>query len=85
MGNYKVDIKTFNKIKEKIEQYRSLGHICKKVKCLETGQVFKNANDACRWVEFVREVYFCHKDLIKQCCRGKQKTSYGYHWEFVKD
>ena len=23
--------------------------------------------------------------VIKQCCRGKQKTSYGYHWEWVNE
>ena len=85
MGKYKVDIKKFNKIKEKIEEYKSVGYPSKKVKCIETGQIFKNASEACRWVEFVREGGFCNKDLIKQCCRGKQKTSYGYHWEFVKD
>lgn len=83
MGKYKVDIKKFNKIREKIEKYKSEGYPSKKIRCIETGQIFKNATAACRWVEFVREVDFCHKDLIKQCCRGKQKTSYGYHWEFV--
>jgi len=28
---------------------------------------------------------YCNLDLIKQCCRGKQKTSYGYHWEWVNE
>lgn len=85
MGKYKVDLKKFNRIKEKIEKYKSEGYPSKQIRCIETGQVFKNATAACRWVEYVREVGFCHKDLIKQCCRGKQKTSYGYHWEFVND
>lgn len=85
MGNYRVDIKRFNKIKESVEKYRSIGHICKKVRCIETGAVFENAREAARWVEFVREMRYCHCDLIKQCCRGKQKTSYGYHWEFVNE
>ena len=86
MGNYKVSEEHFNKIKEKIEEYRSIGHICKKIRCIETGQVFENARKASRWVSYVKENLYnsCNSDLIKQCCRGKQKTSYGYHWEFVK-
>ena len=83
MGNYKVEEKQFNKIKEKIEKYRSIGHTCRNVKCVETGQIFENARKASEWVAFVKENYYCSSDQIKQCCRGKQKTSYGYHWEFV--
>ncbi len=37
-----------------------------------------------KWAAFVHECYYCNSSLIKQACRGKQKTSYGYHWEFVK-
>ena len=83
MGKYKVEEEQFNQIKEKVEQYRSIGHTCKKVRCIETGQVFENAKMASRWVSEIRENYYCSSDQIKQCCRGKQKTSYGYHWEFV--
>jgi len=43
MGNYKVSEKQFNKVVERVEPYRSVGYICKKVKCIETGQVFENA------------------------------------------
>ena len=87
MGNYKVSEETFNKIKDRIEEYRSIGHICKKIRCIETGQIFENAKMASRWVSYVKENFYnrCNSDLIKQCCRGKQKTSYGYHWEFVKE
>lgn len=84
MGNYKVSEKQFNKVIERVEPYRSVGYICKKVKCIETGQVFENARKAAEWTSFVKENFYCDSDLIKQCCRGKQKTSYGYHWEFVK-
>ena len=83
MGNYKVSEKQFNKVIERVEPYRSVGYICKKVKCIETGQFFENARKASEWVAFVKENYYCSSDQIKQCCRGKQKTSYGYHWEFV--
>jgi hypothetical protein len=87
MGKYKVDLKQFNKVREKIEKYKSIGHICKNVRCIETGQIFETAKAASRWLSYVKENYYnkFNPDLIKQCCRGKQKTSYGYHWEFVKD
>ena len=59
MGKYKVEEEQFNQIKEKVEQYRSIGHTCKKVRCIETGQVFENAKMASRWVSEIRENYYC--------------------------
>lgn len=85
MGTYKIPEKMYEKIKYEIEQYHSLGYPSKKVRCIETGQIFENAGIAAKWVAFAREESYCNLDLIKQCCRGKQKTSYGYHWEWVNE
>lgn len=85
MGTYKLPEEMFNSIKTDIEQYRSFGYPSKKVRCIETGQIFENAGIAAKWAAFVRERNYCDQDLIKQCCRGKQKTSYGYHWEWVNE
>ncbi|MGN0004531.1 MAG: hypothetical protein ACI37Z_00930 [Candidatus Gastranaerophilaceae bacterium] len=85
MGTYKVPKKMFDKIKSEIEQYQSFGAISKKIRCIETDKVFKNAREAAHWVAFVKERNICSMDLIKQCCRAKQKTSYGYHWEWVNE
>lgn len=85
MGTYKVPKEMFEKIKSEIEQYHSTGISPKKVRCIETGKVFENAGVAAKWASFVRERSFCQPNLIKQCCRGKQKTSYGYHWEWVNE
>lgn len=85
MGTYKIPEKMYEKIKSEIEQYHSLGYPSKKVRCIETGQIFENAGIAAKWVAFAREESYCNLDLIKQCCRGKQKTSYGYHWEWVNE
>lgn len=85
MGTYKVPEKKFEEIKSDIEKYHSVGTPSKKVRCVETGQIFENAGVAAKWAAYVRERSFCQQDLIKQCCRGKQKTSYGYHWEFVNE
>ena len=83
MGNYKIDEKRFNKIRDKVEPYRSIGHICKNVRCIETGQIFENARKAAEWVAYVQERGYCHTDLIKRACR-KKGTCFGYHWEFTK-
>lgn len=85
MGTYKVPQKMLEKIKADIEKFRSVGALCKKVRCIETGQIFENAHMAAKWAAFAQERSYCDFDLIKQCCRGKQKTSYGYHWEFVNE
>ena len=82
MGNYKVDEKQFNQIKEKIDPFRSYGIPPKKVKCIETGEIFESARAASRWLEFAREISYCNMDLIKRACR-KKGTCFGYHWEFV--
>lgn len=84
MGNYKVDEKMFSKIKEKIEPFRSYGIPPKKVKCIETGQIFESTRDASHWLEFIREINYCNMDLIKRACR-KKGTCFGYHWEFVEE
>lgn len=48
----------------------------KKVVCLETGQIFGSIRDAEQW---------CGKIGVSNCCRGKSKTSGGYHWMYLDD
>lgn len=45
-----------------------------KVLCVETGKIFDTVQDACEW---------CGRKCVSQCCRGKQKTAGGYHWQYV--
>ena len=45
----------------------------KKVICIETGQVFKSVKEA---QDFVNSTH------ISECCRGKLKTTAGYHWAY---
>lgn len=82
---YKVSRKIFDTLKKYLEPFRSLQTKAKKIKCIETGQIFNSAREASHWVEFVRETTYCDMNLIKLACKGKQKTSYGYHWEFVEE
>lgn len=48
----------------------------RKVICLETKQVFVCIKDAVDW---------CGQGGVGACCRGKTKTSGGYHWQFLDD
>lgn len=83
INNYEHKQKHFFEIKQKIDKYRSLPEPKKKVRCVETGEIFESAREASKWVEFVREIDYCHHDYIKLVCKGKHKTCFGYHWEFV--
>ena len=85
MGTYKLNQKQTNTLIKKIEKYRSLPEPKKKIRCIETGQIFESARDAAEWVEFVREIDYCRADYIKLVCKGKHKTCFGYHWEFAKE
>ena len=83
IGSYKISSQIFSLIIKKIKSFRSLQEQSKKIICIETGMVFENARAAAKWTAFVRESYYCNMDLIKRCCRGCQKTAYGYHWELI--
>lgn len=51
--------------------------LCKKVICLETGEIFKSASEAAR-------VYKgSGNSNISACCRGTRKTAGGYHWKYL--
>lgn len=47
------------------------------VKCLETGVVYASTRD------IERQLGFLHNS-ISQCCRGRYKQAYGYHWKYVE-
>ena len=84
MGSYKISSEMFILLMEKIKPFRSLQEQSKKVRCIETGKIFENARAASNWTAFVGENY-CSIDTIRLCCRGCQKTAYGYHWEYVSE
>lgn len=48
----------------------------KPVKCVETGKIYKNAEEAKRILNIIN----AH---INDCCNGKRKVAGGYHWEFM--
>ena len=48
----------------------------KKVRCLETSEIFDCIKYAC-------EAYSLDKHQIIDCCKGRKETAGGYHWEYV--
>lgn len=49
----------------------------KKVKCIDTGKIYPSASEVQRQLGFA-------KSNICNCCRGKYKQAYGYHWSYVE-
>ena len=51
---------------------------CKKVYCVELGKVFESAKLAAMQLGL-------SDSNIAKCCKGKYKTTGGYHWEYADD
>ncbi len=56
-----------------------LNHDEKKVRCIETGEVYKSLSIA---AEHMGKEKYRSSD-ISAVCRGVRKSAWGYHWEFV--
>lgn len=57
---------------------RAAKALWKKVRCIETGEVFNSQKEAA-------EKYGLSQGNISRVCRGKAKTTGGYRWEFVTE
>lgn len=82
---YRVSEKMFQQIKNKLAPYRSIAPRPKKVKCIETGEIFESANNAKCWL--IRTGITDNPSAdggIKKVCKGNQTSSYGYHWQFIE-
>lgn len=55
---------------------RNNNHRKKPIRCVETGEEYVSSCEAGRVTGF-------DSSHIIACCNGKQKTAYGYHWEFI--
>lgn len=51
----------------------------KKVKCIETGEVYSSALQASKAVKLKSS------SGISKCCNGERKTAGGFHWTYVKE
>ena len=64
--------------KQKMREHHRGGSNSKKVRCVETNQVFESINAAARHINK-------NKKLISNCCNKVPhfNTAGGYHWEFI--
>ena len=46
------------------------------VMCIETGEIFSSAREACRKNDALPSCICC-------CCKGKQHTAGGFHWKYA--
>ena len=49
-----------------------------KVKCIELDKVFDSAQDAALWLNKING-----RTSITACCKGKQKSAFGYIWKYL--
>lgn len=80
---YRINERLFYMLETSLEKFRSTSPQARKIRCVETGQIFESARKASNWVEFVLETNYCDFNLIKAACKRQNGKSYGYHWEFV--
>lgn len=63
---------------ETIKLMRENSKSSKKVLCVELNKIFNSVSDANEYFNKDRK-----SDNIGCCARGKTKTAYGYHWEYI--
>lgn len=49
----------------------------KKVRCVETGEVFESGTEVCK-------KFNVHDSNLSKCLKGKRHTTGGYHWEYAE-
>ena len=84
VGRYKLDEDLFNEYKKQLEPYISMPIPSKAVVCVETGEVFKNVNQAAKWIvkNGISDSFSIYA-TIRNVCHGKRKSAYGYHWKYA--
>lgn len=50
----------------------------KKVRCVETGKIYKSISEAANWKHSLRS-------KITACCRGEIEEVNGFHWEYINE
>ena len=86
IGTYRVSKEIFLSIQNEVKPYQTFREKTKKVKCIETGEIFNSAKQANEMlVEKGLAGSYTAYSRIKDVCHNRKETAYGFHWEFVKD
>lgn len=59
-----------------VSRKENMSYLTKRVLCVETGRIYDSVLQASVETGI-------HKTGIANCCRGKRKTTGGFHWEYV--
>ncbi|WP_276882774.1 hypothetical protein [Campylobacter cuniculorum] len=81
---YRVNRKIYDTLKKYLEPFRSYQAQPRKIKCVETEEIFNSAKETCLLVRGKTKNELLQYGFNKTSLPGKE-TSYGYHWEFVED
>ena len=81
---YRINDRMYYLLEKSLEKFRSTSPTARKIKCIETGQIFESARKASEWVELTLKLDYCNFNLIKAACNRQNGKSYGYHWEFAE-
>lgn len=83
-NNHVINLEWCTQSENTIHAYRVLGFKAsggrekKRVRLVETGQIFGSIKEASR-------ITGHNRTSIISCCKGRYKTSNGMHWEYVED
>lgn len=84
--SYRVNEVFFITIRKMLAPYRSVVAASKSIRCIESGEIFKNANRVKTWLLKNNITKSKNADaVIKSVCKGQRLSAYGYHWEFVEE
>lgn len=80
---YRINDRLFYMLEKSLEKFRSISPQPRKIRCVETGEIFESARKASKWVESALKIDYCDFNLLKAACKRQNGKSYGYHWEFA--
>lgn len=65
-------------IEKQIKSHLNHKDLSKPVLCIELNKIFPSIHEAGRWLgDYHLQAHIC------ECCNGKRKTCYNYHWKYV--
>ena len=86
VGTYRVSKKIFLSMQKDLSPYKSCKEKSKKVKCVETGEIFNSAKQANEMLVKKGLSYsYTAYIRIKNACKNREETAYGFHWQFVDE
>lgn len=86
IGTYRVSKEIFLSVTKKLKPCQSFRQEPKKIRCVETGEIFKNAKEVNELlIQQGKSTSYSAFSRIKDVCNKKREKAYGYHREFIDD